>query len=65
MENQESSPQASKDELIGYHKGALNTLIAERNELLRIAQITEQLIRAHAKELENLGVKLAEENQQK
>ncbi len=49
---------SSKDELIGYHKGSLNTLIAERNELLRLVQITESLIQAHAKELEQLGVKL-------
>lgn len=48
----------SKEERIGYHKGCLNTLIAERNELLRIVQITESLIQAHVKELEALGVKL-------
>lgn len=49
----------SKEELIGYHKGALNTLLAERNELIRIVQLTEQLIQAHIKELETLGIKLA------
>lgn len=49
---------ASKEEVIGYHKGSLNTLIAERNELLRLVQITESLIQAHAKELEGLGIKL-------
>ncbi|MDO8508596.1 MAG: hypothetical protein Q7S27_02830 [Nanoarchaeota archaeon] len=48
----------SKDEEIGYHKGAINTLIAERNELLKIASITESLISAHVKELEKLGVKI-------
>lgn len=48
----------SKDEQIGFHKGAVNTLIAERNELLRIVSLTENLIGAHAKELEKLGVKL-------
>ena len=50
--------EASKDERIGFHKGALNTLVSERNELLRIVQITESLIQAHAKELEQLGVRL-------
>ena len=48
----------SKDEQIGYHKGAINTLVAERNELLRIVSLTENLISAHVKELEKLGVKL-------
>jgi len=48
----------SKQEQIGYHKGSINTLVAERNELLRIVSVTESLIQAHAKELEKLGVKL-------
>ena len=48
----------SKDELIGYHKGVLNTLVAERSELIRIVGVTENLIQAHLKELENLGVKI-------
>ncbi len=48
----------SKEEKIGYHKGSINTLIAERTELLRLVQITESLIEAHAKELQTLGVKL-------
>lgn len=53
---------ASREEIIGYHKGSVNTLIAERNELLRIAKITESLIQAHAAELEKLGVKLQSED---
>ncbi len=52
----------SKDEKIGYHKGALNTLIAERNELVGLVGVTEQLMQAHLKELETLGVKLDSEN---
>ena len=48
----------SKDEQIGFHKGSLNTLVAERNELMRLVQITESLIQAHASELEKLGIKL-------
>ena len=50
--------ESSKDEKIGYHKGSVNTLIAERAELLRIVQLTEGLIQAHIEQLENLGVKL-------
>ncbi|MEK6892825.1 MAG: hypothetical protein AABX07_01350 [Nanoarchaeota archaeon] len=55
----ENQPEKiSKDELIGFHKGSLNTLIAERNEILKMVNITEQLIQAHIKELEALGIKL-------
>jgi hypothetical protein len=51
-------PKMTKEEQIGFHKGAINTLMAERNELLRIVKVTEDLMNAHIKELENLGVKL-------
>ena len=51
----------NKEEQIGFHKGSINTLIAERNELLRIIQVTESLIQAHAKELEKLGIKINSE----
>jgi len=50
-------PQVSKEEETGYHKGALNTLVNERNELLKLVQITEALMQAHMKRLEELGVK--------
>lgn len=50
--------EENKDEAIGFHKGAINTLVNERNELLRIVQVTESLIQAHIKALEELGVKL-------
>ena len=48
----------SKEEQIGFHKGSLNTLIAERNELLKIVSVTEQLMQAHINELKKLGVKI-------
>ena len=50
--------EENKDEAIGFHKGAINTLVNERNELLRIVQVTESLIQAHITALEELGVKL-------
>lgn len=50
--------EASSDEKIGFHKGSISTLIAERNEMLKIASITESLMQAHVKELEKLGVKI-------
>ena len=50
----------SKEEMKGFHKGSINTLMGERTELLKIVQITENLIQAHAKELEKLGVKVSD-----
>lgn len=51
--------EASKDERVGFHKGALATLTKEREEMLRILQIVEQLMQMHIKELKDLGVDLA------
>lgn len=55
--------ESTKDEQIGFHKGSLNTLLAERNELVRMLQIVESLAQAHALELEKLGVKLTPQDQ--
>jgi hypothetical protein len=60
-EQANANPPVNKDEQIGYHKGSINTLLAERSELIRMASITEQLINAHAQELEKLGVKLQQQ----
>ena len=49
----------AKDEQIGFHKGSLATLSKEREELLRILQIVEQLMQMHVKALKDLGVDLA------
>lgn len=54
----EKKEVSSKEEIIGYHKGSLNTLIAERNELIKIVQVTESLMQAHLKALRDLGVKI-------
>jgi hypothetical protein len=43
-------------EVVGYHKGALETLIKERAELLKMAGIVEQLINAHVEGLKKQGV---------
>ena len=58
--------EASKDEQIGFHKGALSTLAKEREELARLLGIVEQLMQMHVKALSELGVdlqKMAEEAQ--
>jgi hypothetical protein len=49
---------ASKDEQIGFHKGALSTLAKERQEMLKILSIVEQLMHMHIKALKELGVDL-------
>ena len=57
---QEIKPDAnvSKEEQIGFHKGALSTLAKEREEMLRILQIVEQLMQMHVQGLKQLGVDL-------
>lgn len=53
----------SKEEQIGFHKGALSTLSKERAELLRIVNIVEQLMQMHIKALAELGVDLTKEEE--
>ena len=48
-------------EQVGFHKGSLTTLAKERQELLRMVAITEQLIQAHLQALKGLGVDLEAE----
>jgi hypothetical protein len=52
------APKISKEEEIGIHKGALNTLVNERNELFKMIQNVEMVMQAHIKRLEELGVKI-------
>lgn len=49
---------ASKEEQIGFHKGALSTLAKEREEMQKILAIVEQLMQMHIKGLKDLGVDL-------
>jgi thiaminase len=50
--------QVSSDEQVGFHKGALSTLAKEREEMMKILQIVEQLMQMHIKALKELGVDL-------
>jgi hypothetical protein len=50
--------QINKDEQIGFHKGALTTLAKEREEMLKILSIVEQLMQMHIKSLKDLGIDL-------
>jgi len=54
----------SKDEQIGFHKGSLTTLAKERQELVKMIQIVEQLMQMHVKALKDLGVDLEQEAKQ-
>jgi len=54
----EKETKMSKEEQIGFHKGAIQTLINERNELVRIINVTESLLKAHLEELKKLGINL-------
>ena len=55
----------SKDEQIGFHKGSLTTLAKEREEMLKILSIVEQLMQMHIKSLQDLGVDLQKESKSK
>ena len=52
---------ATKEEQIGFHKGALTTLAKERQEFIRLLSIVEQLMQMHINALKELGVDLEEE----
>ena len=48
----------TKEGEIGFHKGSLNTLAAERNELIKMIGNVEAIMQAHMKRLKELGVKI-------
>ena len=53
------------DEQIGFHKGALMTLAKEKQELIKMVNIVDQLMQVHLKALKDLGVDLQKEAKQK
>ena len=55
----------SKEEKIGFHKGALSTLSKERQEFIKLTGIVEQLMQMHVKALEELGVNLQQLSENK
>ena len=58
MAKKKEEKASSPEEQIGFHKGALSTLAKEREEMMRILQIVEQLMQMHIKGLKDLGVDL-------
>lgn len=61
MAKEKKQNKMSKDEQIGFHKGSLATLTKERDELLRLIQIVEQIMQMHFSSLKDLGVDLGKE----
>lgn len=55
---QPQAPQMPKEVEIGFHQGALNTLVAERNELFKMIQNVEKVMGMHVQRLEQMGVKV-------
>jgi len=53
--------EMGKDEQIGFHKGSLSTLAKERQEMMKILGIVEQLMQMHVKALKDLGIDLTKE----
>jgi len=54
------APKMSKEMEIGFHQGALNTLAAERIELLKMVQNVERIMQMYLQRLEELGIKFEE-----
>ncbi len=51
----------NKEELIGYHKGAIATLIKEKEGLTGLINLVNKLLSAHIEELKKLGVDITKE----
>jgi hypothetical protein len=56
VKEEAKAPEMSGEQEIGFHKGALNTLVAERNELVKMIGNVEAIAAAHVKRLKELGV---------
>ena len=58
-------PQMSQEQEIFFHQGALQTLNNERAELFKMVQNVEMVMQAHLKRLEELGVKVPQQEAKK
>ena len=54
-ESEQQLGDMTEEEEKGFHKGALNTLAAERNELIKMIGNVEAIMQAHMKRLKELG----------
>tara|TARA_Y100000310_G_C20102827_1_gene543552 strand:+ start:296 stop:517 length:222 start_codon:yes stop_codon:yes gene_type:complete len=53
-----NEPQMNSEQEIAFHQGCLNTLVNERNELIKMIGNVEAIMQGHLKRLEELGVKI-------
>jgi len=53
------------DEEIGFHKGAISTLIKERQEFAKMIGIVDALLKAHVEALKKLGVDITKPAEEK
>jgi len=60
---QDAQPPVSKEEEIGFHKGCLNTLVAERNEIVKMVGNIEAIMQAHLGRLKELGIDIEAQTQ--
>jgi len=58
LDNPKDTTQMNKETEIGFHEGALNTLISERSELFKMIQNVEKIMNLHISRLGELGVKI-------
>ena len=50
---------ANRDEQVGFHKGAISTLLKEREEFVKVVGIVDALLKAHFDALKKLGVEIS------
>ena len=50
----------NKDRQIGFHQGALTTLLKEKEALVNMLGVVDQLIKMHGQGLQELGVNVEE-----
>jgi hypothetical protein len=55
---EKGSPAMPREVEIGFHQGSINTLLNERTGLINMISQIEQIIQAHIKRLEELGIKV-------
>lgn len=57
---EQSEDNMNTQEQIGFHKGSISTLIKERDELVKMVKVVEQIMQAHINALKELGISLEE-----
>ncbi len=59
MAEKKAEKEPSKDEQVGFHKGAISTLLKEREEMVKVVGIVDTLLKAHVEALQKLGVQVS------